>query len=518
MSSFISYSPRRLIHISHRLHCAGCTLMLLDYNVHVKMTTTRCPLRTLHAMASLRYIGPRISHRGAIGVSVVHLRRLREPCSWRRASHPANHLDGMLQQRHQIMNVAKREHRVCRSTGHSNNEQLRVQPSAKTVLSQKLVDKAVTPRQRKRQMLVESRETRTTRLLVDGTVVSRRDAATTQAPDDRRASGNANVKSVGRRDTVTTQSNSKRRHPVVKIVVRRRDAATTQTRAGTPCSGSTEYCVDAGGECTQWRSASKCHEGRKTHRWSNVGSGKEHAVPQQKEGQAALETRVGILDGAVNARWVDGTLQRCKRPVLRGTSVNAGGTATPWVSHRGYGRRPGGALVDGTVLRAVERGHCKMRASRRSGANLARHGGAHVLARRREQAGRSDDSPERKRKGWIQNADTSHIEIEFKGAAGQRNLVICCNLSVKSKGSSFMLRAQRTSVTGNEIQGMKSPAMLGHEIENTAGDEHLKLWHSTIGEVRVDDSASNHARIINESCFDSERCFAVFPSRIDSQL
>ncbi|KAJ7191198.1 hypothetical protein GGX14DRAFT_601076 [Mycena pura] len=333
----------------------------------------------------------------------------------------------MLQQRHQIMNVAKREHRVCRSTGHSNNEQLRVQPSAKTVLSQKLVDKAVTPRQRKRQMLVESRETRTTRLLVDGTVVSRRDAATTQAPDDRRASGNANVKSVGRRDTVTTQSNSKRRHPVVKIVVRRRDAATTQTR----------------------------------------------------------ETRVGILDGAVNARWVDGTLQRCKRPVLRGTSVNAGDAAA----------RPGGALilVDGTVLRAVERGHCKMRASRRSGANLARHGGAHVLARRREQAGRSDDSPERKRKGWIQNADTSHIEIEFKGAAGQRNLVICCNLSVKSKGSSFMLRAQRTSVTGNEIQGMKSPAMLGHEIENTAGDEHLKLWHSTI----IDDGKK--LKVMNET-------------------
>src|ERR1700761_8450247 len=97
--------------------------------------------------------------------------------------------------------------------------------------------------------------------------------------------------------------------------------------ATTPCSGSAEHCVDAGDECTQWCSASKC-EGSKTHKWSNIGLGKKHVVPQQKKKKGGKKThnrgkivlgkkhvgpqkkkKKGGAGGAVTAGQVGGALQ-----------------------------------------------------------------------------------------------------------------------------------------------------------------------------------------------------------------
>ena len=45
--------------------------------------------------------------------------------------------------------------------------------------------------------------------------------------------------------------------------------------------------------------------------------------------------------------------------------------------------------------------------------------------------------------------EAGYIEIELKGAKGEKNLVIRRNLSAKSKGSTFTLNG--TSATGKEI-------------------------------------------------------------------
>ena len=92
--------------------------------------------------------------------------------------------------------------------------------------------------------------------------------------------------------------------------------------ATTPCSGSAEHCVDAGDECTQWCSASKC-EGSKTHKWSNIGLGKKQVVPQKKK-------KKGGAGGAVTAGQVGGALQLSSTAVmwLRNTIVGRRKTDT----------------------------------------------------------------------------------------------------------------------------------------------------------------------------------------------
>ncbi|KAJ7218150.1 hypothetical protein GGX14DRAFT_599992 [Mycena pura] len=152
----------------------------------------------------------------------------------------------------------------------------------------KLIDKTLL--QRKRQILVKSREMRTTRLLVDGTVkfVSRRDAATTQAPDYRRASRNANVKSVGRRDAATTHvpgaHNRESRSPVAEhecrdypVLLKAQTLNLSIGEARAPDDRQTSQNANirfAASALPQWCSAMKNARGGTTHRWLSVGLAK----------------------------------------------------------------------------------------------------------------------------------------------------------------------------------------------------------------------------------------------------
>ncbi|EGO27756.1 hypothetical protein SERLADRAFT_354935 [Serpula lacrymans var. lacrymans S7.9] len=99
--------------------------------------------------------------------------------------------------------------------------------------------------------------------------------------------------------------------------------------------------------------------------------------------------------------------------------------------------------------------------------------------------------------------DAGHIEIELKGPKGKPNLIICRQLSAKSRGSSFTLNGK--SATGKEITNrmaelnvqvgnlcsflpqdkvsefaqMTSQQLL-RETERAAGDHKLTSWHDTL--------------------------------------
>ncbi|KAG2359387.1 P-loop containing nucleoside triphosphate hydrolase protein, partial [Suillus spraguei] len=99
--------------------------------------------------------------------------------------------------------------------------------------------------------------------------------------------------------------------------------------------------------------------------------------------------------------------------------------------------------------------------------------------------------------------ESGYIEIELKGAKGQKNLVIRRNLSAKSKGSTLTLNGQ--SCTGKEITNrmaklnvqvgnlcsflpqdkvsefaQMTPQQLLRETQRAAGDVHLSNWHDTL--------------------------------------
>ncbi|KAG1750955.1 P-loop containing nucleoside triphosphate hydrolase protein [Suillus occidentalis] len=99
--------------------------------------------------------------------------------------------------------------------------------------------------------------------------------------------------------------------------------------------------------------------------------------------------------------------------------------------------------------------------------------------------------------------ESGYIEIELKGAKGQKNLVIRRNLSAKSKGSTLTLNGQ--SCTGKEITNrmaklnvqvgnlcsflpqdkvsefaQMTPQQLLRETQRAAGDVHLTNWHDTL--------------------------------------
>lgn len=70
--------------------------------------------------------------------------------------------------------------------------------------------------------------------------------------------------------------------------------------------------------------------------------------------------------------------------------------------------------------------------------------------------------------------ESGYIEIELKGAKGQKNLVIRRNLSAKSKGSTLTLNGQ--SCTGKEITNRM--AKLNVQVGN--------LWYLAFAMLRVD--------------------------------
>ncbi|KAG1752385.1 P-loop containing nucleoside triphosphate hydrolase protein [Suillus paluster] len=99
--------------------------------------------------------------------------------------------------------------------------------------------------------------------------------------------------------------------------------------------------------------------------------------------------------------------------------------------------------------------------------------------------------------------DSGYIEIELKGAKGQKNLVIRRNLNAKSKGSTLTLNGQ--SCTGKEISArmaklnvqvgnlcsflpqdkvsefaQMTPQQLLRETQRAAGDVNLTNWHDTL--------------------------------------
>ncbi|KAG2138085.1 uncharacterized protein EDB93DRAFT_1106448 [Suillus bovinus] len=99
--------------------------------------------------------------------------------------------------------------------------------------------------------------------------------------------------------------------------------------------------------------------------------------------------------------------------------------------------------------------------------------------------------------------ESGYIEIELKGAKGQKNLVIRRNLSAKSKGSTLTLNGQ--SCTGKEITNrmaklnvqvgnlcsflpqdkvsefaQMTPQQLLRETQRAAGDVNLSNWHDTL--------------------------------------
>ncbi|KAG1868097.1 P-loop containing nucleoside triphosphate hydrolase protein [Suillus tomentosus] len=99
--------------------------------------------------------------------------------------------------------------------------------------------------------------------------------------------------------------------------------------------------------------------------------------------------------------------------------------------------------------------------------------------------------------------ESGYIEIELKGAKGQKNLVIRRNLSAKSKSSTLTLNGQ--SCTGKEITNrmaklnvqvgnlcsflpqdkvsefaQMTPQQLLRETQRAAGDVNLSNWHDTL--------------------------------------
>ncbi|KAG2141629.1 P-loop containing nucleoside triphosphate hydrolase protein [Suillus cothurnatus] len=99
--------------------------------------------------------------------------------------------------------------------------------------------------------------------------------------------------------------------------------------------------------------------------------------------------------------------------------------------------------------------------------------------------------------------ESGYIEIELKGAKGQKNLVIRRNLSAKSKSSTLTLNGK--SCTGKEITNrmaklnvqvgnlcsflpqdkvsefaQMTPQQLLRETQRAAGDVHLSNWHDTL--------------------------------------
>ncbi|KAG2042040.1 P-loop containing nucleoside triphosphate hydrolase protein [Suillus americanus] len=99
--------------------------------------------------------------------------------------------------------------------------------------------------------------------------------------------------------------------------------------------------------------------------------------------------------------------------------------------------------------------------------------------------------------------ENGYIEIELKGAKGQKNLVIRRNLSAKSKSSTLTLNGQ--SCTGKEITSrmaklnvqvgnlcsflpqdkvsefaQMTPQQLLRETQRAAGDVNLSNWHDTL--------------------------------------
>ncbi|KIJ69821.1 hypothetical protein HYDPIDRAFT_78852 [Hydnomerulius pinastri MD-312] len=99
--------------------------------------------------------------------------------------------------------------------------------------------------------------------------------------------------------------------------------------------------------------------------------------------------------------------------------------------------------------------------------------------------------------------DAGYIEIELKGAKGEKNLVIRRNLSAKNRGSNFTLNGQ--SATGKEVSSrmaklnvqvgnlcsflpqdkvsefaQMTPQQLLRETQRAAGDINLTTWHDTL--------------------------------------
>ncbi|OAX43369.1 P-loop containing nucleoside triphosphate hydrolase protein [Rhizopogon vinicolor AM-OR11-026] len=99
--------------------------------------------------------------------------------------------------------------------------------------------------------------------------------------------------------------------------------------------------------------------------------------------------------------------------------------------------------------------------------------------------------------------ESGYIEIELKGAKGQKNLTIRRNLSAKSKGSTLSLNGK--SCTGKEIStrmaklnvqvgnlcsflpqdkvsefAQMTPQQLLRETQRAAGDINLTTWHDTL--------------------------------------
>ncbi|KAJ7619283.1 P-loop containing nucleoside triphosphate hydrolase protein [Roridomyces roridus] len=100
-------------------------------------------------------------------------------------------------------------------------------------------------------------------------------------------------------------------------------------------------------------------------------------------------------------------------------------------------------------------------------------------------------------------AKTAHIEIELKGAEGEKNLVIRRNLTAGSRTSTFTLNGQQAS--GKEVSARvaklnvqvgnlcsflpqdkvsafaaMTPIELLRETQRAAGDERLESWHQTL--------------------------------------
>ncbi|KAH7887409.1 P-loop containing nucleoside triphosphate hydrolase protein [Phlebopus sp. FC_14] len=99
--------------------------------------------------------------------------------------------------------------------------------------------------------------------------------------------------------------------------------------------------------------------------------------------------------------------------------------------------------------------------------------------------------------------DSGYIEIELKGAKGERNLVIRRKLSAKSRGSTFTLNG--APATGKEVSSrmanlnvqvgnlcsflpqdkvsefaQMTPQQLLRETQRAAGDVNLTAWHDTL--------------------------------------
>ncbi|KAI9574324.1 P-loop containing nucleoside triphosphate hydrolase protein [Boletus coccyginus] len=99
--------------------------------------------------------------------------------------------------------------------------------------------------------------------------------------------------------------------------------------------------------------------------------------------------------------------------------------------------------------------------------------------------------------------ETGYIEIELKGANGERNLIIRRNLSAKTRSSTFTLNGQQT--TGKEVSkrmarlnvqvgnlcsflpqdkvsefAQMTPQQLLRETQRAAGDSNLTKWHDTL--------------------------------------